>query len=566
MKHFTLLSLFLLSFLPSIMAYDVTTEIQKKNVLIEEFTGIHCGYCPQAHVICHNLEEIHQGKIFSIAVHSGYYAVPASDQPDYRTADGDEIDAILGTTNEGRPCGIVNRRTLTLSDGTEAMILGRSMFGSVSRTIIEEDAPVNLLIKADCDASTRVLNVTVEGYCTAEMPSDKARLSIAMTQDNIVGPQNGSGVGDEYVHQSMLRDYLTPVLGDEIEVAKGQYFSKSYTYTLPEKIVAPQTKREVELLLQDINLLAFVTEDGKNNVMNIVSAKPKFTNLELPLSADLSLTILGKSKKYGFNYLEVILANRSNEVLSSAQFELLLNGETQVLNWEGEIAPLAKQIVKIPYDKTGLQSTNTWTLAVVKLNEKDAVRTELSGSFSAPTEATTDITIAIQTDAYSDENIYRILDEDGNVIHQFDYPTGVAKLYKEQLTLQPNKAYCFEIIDLCADGISRGSYKINNADGKMIEQNYAIPDAGYRTFFATTLNVGTDVENLNSEKLNVVFDNLAKNIISSQVAQITLYSVAGKLIVSQYGDVLSTDNITPGVYILTVVTPQEKLTQKIIVK
>ena len=102
------------------------------------------------------------------------------------------------------------------------------MFGSVSRTIIEEDAPVNLLIKADCDASTRVLNVTVEGYCTAEMPSNKARLSIAMTQDNIVGPQNGSGVGDEYVHQSMLRDYLTPVLGDEIEVAKGQYFSKSY--------------------------------------------------------------------------------------------------------------------------------------------------------------------------------------------------------------------------------------------------------------------------------------------------------------------------------------------------
>ena len=123
-----------------------------------------------------------------------------------------------------------------------------------------------------------------------------------------------------------------------------------------------------------------------------------------------------------------------------------------------------------------------------------------------------------------------------------------------------------EIIDLCADGISRGSYKINNADGKMIEQNYAIPDAGYRTFFATTLNVGTDVENLNSEKLNVAFNNSAKNIISSQVAQITLYSVAGKLIVSQYGDILSTDNIAPGVYILTVATQQEKVTQKILVK
>ncbi|MBQ1185016.1 MAG: hypothetical protein IIX55_04825, partial [Muribaculaceae bacterium] len=99
MKHFTLLSTLLLSSMTlPMMAYDVTTEVQKKNVLIEEFTGIHCGYCPQAHIIAHNLEGLNPGRIFTISVHAGSYAVPGSDQPDYQTEDGNTLDAGLGTT------------------------------------------------------------------------------------------------------------------------------------------------------------------------------------------------------------------------------------------------------------------------------------------------------------------------------------------------------------------------------------------------------------------------------------------------------------------------------------
>mgnify|MGYP006894276199 CR=1 FL=1 len=48
MKHLLLsyLVLALLTIHP-IYGYEVPTNVQKRNILLEEFTGIHCGYCPQ---------------------------------------------------------------------------------------------------------------------------------------------------------------------------------------------------------------------------------------------------------------------------------------------------------------------------------------------------------------------------------------------------------------------------------------------------------------------------------------------------------------------------------------
>lgn len=39
----------------SIAQYQVSTDVQPKNILLEEFTGINCGNCPSAHKIAANL-------------------------------------------------------------------------------------------------------------------------------------------------------------------------------------------------------------------------------------------------------------------------------------------------------------------------------------------------------------------------------------------------------------------------------------------------------------------------------------------------------------------------------
>ena len=169
MKKVRLIAAMLLSSISlTSLAYEVSTEIQWKNVLLEDFTGIHCPNCPDGHIIVHDLNELHPKRIFPVAVHSGYYAVPSFGEPDYRTEEGNTIDVGLGTVNAGRPCGVLNR-VYSEPGNPNVKIYSRDAWLQVCKDIMNEVAPVNLLIKSECDMATRELTVVVEGYCTGEL-------------------------------------------------------------------------------------------------------------------------------------------------------------------------------------------------------------------------------------------------------------------------------------------------------------------------------------------------------------------------------------------------------------
>ena len=107
-------------------------------------------------------------------------------------------------------------------------------------------------------------------------------------------------------------------------------------------------------------------------------------------------------------------------------------------------------------------------------------------------------------------------------------------------------------------------YKINNNDGKMVEQNYSIPDVGCRTFFVTTAT--TPVDNIESTNLDFNFDTKTRLITISEDAQITLYSITGAKVVSTFGQSISLDNVTPGIYFVQINSSQKNILEKIMVK
>ena len=81
-----LISLLALSFFGMIAFGQtiVSTVQEKKNVLIEDFTGIKCGFCPMGHLEAENLMENNEGRAFVISMHQGAYAVPGPGEPDLR--------------------------------------------------------------------------------------------------------------------------------------------------------------------------------------------------------------------------------------------------------------------------------------------------------------------------------------------------------------------------------------------------------------------------------------------------------------------------------------------------
>lgn len=227
----------------------VSTEPQLKNAVLEEFTGIYCGYCPDGHVIAAELLENNPGRAVVIAIHQGSFATPNPGDPDYTTPWGDALADQAGVT--GYPNGTVNRHVFM--GGATAM--GRGDWTPSANIIMQEVSPVNVGIESSYEESTRELTVNVELYYTADAAEASNFINVALIQSHIFGPQSSGGAGNNYEHMHMLRDMITGQWGDEIsETTEGSFVERTYTYTVPEEF------NDVECIVEDCEVVVFVAE------------------------------------------------------------------------------------------------------------------------------------------------------------------------------------------------------------------------------------------------------------------------------------------------------------------
>jgi hypothetical protein len=241
----------------------VSTQPTNKNVVLEEFTGVNCQYCPDGHKRANEIIKNNPGRVSVINIHQGSYAAVI---PDYRTEWGDAIAAQTGL--EGYPSGTVNRHVFT---GGKT-ILDRGAFATRSATILSQPSYVNIAVNATVSEDTRELIADVELYYTDNgLPVNL--LNIALIQDSIIGPQSGSSYYPEmvkngqYQHNHMLRDLLTKQWGDSIkQTAAGTFVIKRYVYSVPVAY------RNIPVNLEKLEIVAFIAE-GEQEIVSSQSSK-----------------------------------------------------------------------------------------------------------------------------------------------------------------------------------------------------------------------------------------------------------------------------------------------------
>ncbi len=226
----------------------VTTRPQKKAVVLEEYTGINCPYCPQGHAVAEGIHDDYPEKTFIINVHVGYYATPSEGQLDLRTEWG---DALVGQTAlEGYPSGTVNRHSFSDIATSGGTALSRDAWPTAADRIFDESSYVNVGISTSYNDVTREISVTVETYYVENLPFgvEENFLNIALLESGVVGYQAGGS--SSYNHKHILRDLLTDQWGEEIEgIEAGSVVTKTYTYTVDE-----------DFIVENCTLLAFVTQ------------------------------------------------------------------------------------------------------------------------------------------------------------------------------------------------------------------------------------------------------------------------------------------------------------------
>lgn len=244
MKHIT--TLLALAPVAALGQSLVSTQPENRTAFLEEFTGIHCGYCPEGHAISENLESMWKDRYVAINVHAGGYAVPAQGEPDFRTEDGTAIDAFF--TVGGYPAGAVNRHVFNGAND-----LGRGAWEGACSEMMALPSPVNVGVESSYDAGTSTLTVHVVGYYTANSPAGNDFLTVAITESHIIGYQADytNGTQQNYDHKHVLRDIInTDTWGEDIgNPTAGELIERTYTYTVP-----------AEWVVANCNVVAFIGE------------------------------------------------------------------------------------------------------------------------------------------------------------------------------------------------------------------------------------------------------------------------------------------------------------------
>ena len=266
--------LILLSFLYiNIYAQSLVDTVQhNKNVILEEFTGIHCGFCPDGHVIAQTIHSIFPLRVFLINVHTGSYAQPSVGEPDFRTPFG---SALSSQSNlNGYPAGTVNRHRFSFSQNG-GTALSRNDWQSATYDILSQLSPVNVASTAQYDTVTNELFIDVEIYYTDSQNVLYNYLNVAITQDSIIGPQSGAQTWNPngivpgpwqptYSHQHMLRHFVTGQSGQILDsITPGNFIHKRFTWQVPYDI------NDIPVVIKDLNVVCFVTDQSQEILSGI---------------------------------------------------------------------------------------------------------------------------------------------------------------------------------------------------------------------------------------------------------------------------------------------------------
>lgn len=579
MKRFTSILMALLSMTCVVRAQQyVSTEPANKNVVIEEFTGRNCGYCPIGHRITHELMEAHPGQVWAVNIHSQGSLSPTA-YPNLNTSKSAVIAGAF--PHDGIPMGVVNRST---ASGLET-----SSFTSTTNQQLGQSAVCNVAGVARINPDTRAASITVEVYYTGNSTANQNYLTVYLIQDSILGAQSDYGnynpsgwLNGQYVHMHALRDIITPNWGDAVTpTTQGTLVTKTYEYQIPETIGSPNP---VEVKLQHINFIAFVTESQQGTptrpILNACELEKSYITDQpiYPMVSNLTQMVAAQCSQTKTFTFEV--TNIGTETLTSIHFNADIAGTSHPFVWTGELPSEGK--TEVSFDMTIPYGTYSGTLAITEANGESF---ESSNAFHADsdewpevieTSDYTNIKLYIVQDQFGEQITWNIINSEGEIVaeggpYQHLVGSGATQINVANITNIPtNECYLFRIYDSNEDGIcctyGNGYYYFKDASG-----NRFIEGSGdYGAMAKNLFSIHKPDYSLDETEASsvIVYPNPANSKVfveGENIATVEVYNSFGQKLATVEGtenttvDVASYEN---GVYLVRVITKEENVTTK----
>lgn len=247
-EYFNLESTFELNF------HDGTDQVFKKRVLVEDYTGTWCGWCPRLSHAMSLAAEMSDHIVFTVI-----HRAPTGTADPYNFTEAGPLEELINTP--GYPKGFINR-------------INRWAFPEPDNVaqVIEftqgERPNLDFAVNSSINNGNLIADVNVlftDDYSDIKLVVYLQENGLVYPQTNYTSHYDGQNPIPDYVHNYTLRALLTNILGDEIpdnESKQGTIYSREFNFEIPEDIED----------FNELDLVVFVV-DNDHEVINVRKAK-----------------------------------------------------------------------------------------------------------------------------------------------------------------------------------------------------------------------------------------------------------------------------------------------------
>ena len=542
MKRFTI-------FLASLMMlFSLKTNAQNERMLLlESFTNTGCGPCAMYNPGMDALIANNPDKVVAIKYHVNW---PSSVDPMYlhNTADNGSRVSYYG----------VNSVPHVVVDGNR--FSGNS--GSITQSIIDQlsviESPIQLRLSWELNEAQNTITVHVMGRVSTDIAgSSKLYVGVIEKEIHFNSAPGPNGEKDFYdVMKKLLPSSSGQSLGN---LEAGGYFAYTFTWELAN--IYNMDQLDAIAWVQNSN-----TKEVYQACKSSLEPNPFFAN-EAAVS---DITDVKKMNCSGIAEPQVLLSNYGSNALTSAELEVLVNGEAlKTVEWSGNMATFGSETVDLGEVVFPVEDENTLEVRVNNINGvDDDVLSNNTTTFDikgAPDIAGKTLKLTIRTDANPEETTWKVTNlGSGEIVLEggpYDTPNHT---YNETLVITEDGCYDFTIFDAGGNGLSgSGIYGLKAGNTNLFTGRLFGNSESNEFYYEVTDDVEENFNHSISIYPNPTSGLL--NIFSQEKQTVTIYNLVGQCVFEGLCDgKLQIDMKAYGVGIYAVRIGNE--TQRIVVK
>lgn len=191
-----------------------------KRVLLEDYTGHNCVYCPGASLLASNIKAKYEDSVVILAVHAGSFAKPSLNDPiwdyDFRTSAGTEWDSFFGISKMGNPNGLISRKGFPANQ----QVISQTLWENTVKAIVTETPLMDLQLIPEYNVLDDKLCIHTKTSFLQTISDRTINISVVIAEDSIVQAQKNAlpEVGTtpqilNYVHMHVMRGAVNGTWG-----------------------------------------------------------------------------------------------------------------------------------------------------------------------------------------------------------------------------------------------------------------------------------------------------------------------------------------------------------------